>query len=164
MSNSSQVSALRWGLVALLVSSALQFLCFIQWPGNPVRDVTYSIFAAQNLLAHGQLKAINVMSDYGGDLAHFARLHFLVQFPPGHALLYAAVMALGLTPAAATKALGLAGIVSGGVGWIYLARFLGASRTCLMAVGAAYQMIPFVYNEDKDYVIDNHALTLSPLI
>ena len=164
MSNGSQVSALRWGLVALVVSSALHFLCFIQWPGNPVRDVTYSIFAAQNLLAHGQLKAINVMSDYGGDLAQFARLHFLVQFPPGHSLLYAAVMALGLTPAAATKALGLAGIVSGGLGWIYLARFLGASRNCLIAVGAAYPWLPFIGAVYLVYGNDHLALALTPWI
>jgi hypothetical protein len=151
-------------MVAVFVSSALQFLCFIKWPGNPVRDVTYSIFAAQNLLAHGQLKAVNVMSDYGGDLAQFAHLHFLVQFPPGHSLLYAAVMALGLTPAAATKALGWAGIVSGGLGWIYLARLLGASRKCLMAVGAAYPWLPFVGAVYLVYGNDHLALAVTPWI
>jgi hypothetical protein len=164
MPNSAHLSPLRWGLVALLVSSALQFLCFLEWPGNPVRDVTYSIFAAQNLLAHGQLKSINVLADYGGDLAQSARLHFLVQFPPGHALLYAAVMALGLTPAAATKALGLAGIVSGGLGWVYLARFLGASRRCLVVVGAAYPWLPFIGAVYLAYGNDHLALALTPWI
>jgi len=79
-----KLSGLHLALLALLASAALQFVLFARSPRDPMNDVDYSIFAAQNLLARGELKALNLLADYHDDLAQFARLRWMVHFPPGH--------------------------------------------------------------------------------
>lgn len=164
MSATGALPPLRWAVAALLVSAALQWLCFMRWPGNPTPDVAYSIFAAQNFLAHGQLASVNALSDFGGDLAQFAKPRWLIQFPPGQSLLYAAAMGLGLSAGAATKLLALASLAAGGFGWIVLARFLGASQKFLFAVAVLYPWLPFVGMAYLLYTNDHLALAVTPWV
>jgi hypothetical protein len=149
-------------LLALLASAGMQFACFARWPGNPMNDVSYSIFAAQNLLAHGQLKSLNVLADYHDDVAQFAHLRWMVHFPPGHSLLYAAAMGLGLNAGSATKALALVGILAGGLGWIFLGRFLGASRKCIALLAAIYPWLPWGGSAYQLYETEHVAFALMP--
>lgn len=157
-----RLSALHWAIVALVLSVAFQFACFARWPREPMSDVGYSIFAAQNLLAHGQLKGINILADYHDDLAQYARLHWMVHYPPGHSLLYAAAMSLGLNPSDATKALVLVGMLAGGLGWIMLGRLLGASRHALLLLAAFYPWLPWVADAYTMYETENVAFALMP--
>jgi hypothetical protein len=158
----SRIAGARWALAALLASATLQFALFLRWPGSPMYDVGYSIFAAQNLLAHGQLKSLNMLADYHGDLAQFAKIRWMVHFPPGHSLLYAAVMGLGLNAGAATKALGFAGLLAGGIGWISLARFLGASKVSAAVLAAVYPWLPFIGTAYQLYETEQVAVALTP--
>lgn len=160
MIQSPRVPGVRSALAMLLVSAALQLTCFARWPGNPARDVHHSIFAAQNFVFHGQLKSINPLADYGDDLAQSARLRWLMHWPPGHSLLYAAVISLGLSAGAATKLLGLLGVVAAGVAWIYLAHGLGASRYCIAALAVAYPWLPFQGHLYIGYNTEHPALAL----
>ena len=157
-----RVAALRWAVASLFLSAAFQLLCFIRWPGNPSQDVNHAVFAAQNLLAHGQLKSVNFLADYGADLAQYAKPHWLIHWPPGQAFLYAVVLGLGLSPGPATKALGFLGVLGGGLGWVLLARFLGASRNCMLAVAAAYPWLPFGVTAYVAYTNDHLALFIMP--
>src|ERR1700743_2835499 len=151
MRYANKLSGPQLALLVLLASAALQFACFARWPGSPMQDLGYSIFAAQNLLAHGHLQSLNVLADYHDDLAQFAHPRWMVHFPPGQSLLYAAAMGLVLNAGAATKALALAGILAGGAGWIVLARFLGASRNCLALLAALYPWLPWAGGAYKQY-------------
>ncbi|MBL6938503.1 MAG: hypothetical protein ISS15_02795 [Alphaproteobacteria bacterium] len=159
---SFNVAGLQPALLVLLASAALQFACYARWPGSPMYDVGYSIFAAQNFVAHGQLKSLNVLADYHDDLAQFAQPRWMVHFPPGHSVLYAAVMSFGLSPGAATKALGLAGILLGGFGWICLARFLGACKSSTTVLATAYPWLPFIGTVYQLYETEQVAIAIMP--
>src|SRR2546427_1762481 len=164
MIHSPRVPGMRSALAMLVVSAALQFACFARWPGNPERDVYHSIFAAENFVLHGQLKSINPLADYGDDLAQSTRPRWMMHWPPGHSLLYVAVMSLRLSAGPGTKLLGLLCVVAGGVGWIYLARGLGASGSCIAALAAAYPWLPFQGNLYINYSNEHPALALVPWI
>lgn len=157
-----KLSALQLALLALFASAALQFTWFALSPRDPMNDVDYSIFAAQNLLARGELKSVNILADYKDDLAQFARLRWMVHFPPGHSLLYAAAMSLGLDPSNATNALALVGILVGGIGWIFLARFLKASRNCIVVLAALYPWLPWAGRAYQLYETEHVALAVMP--
>src|ERR1700744_5000098 len=162
MRHACKMSSLQLSLLVLLASAALQFACFARWPGSPMQDLGYSIFAAQNLLSHGQLRSLNVLADYRDDLAQFAHPRWMVHFPPGQSLLYAAAMGPGLNAGAATKALILAGVIGGGLGWIFLARFLGASRNCIALSAAIYPWLPWAGSAYKQYNTEDVAFALMP--
>jgi hypothetical protein len=162
VSLASWITAARRALAALLVSAALQFAWFLRWPGNPMYDVSYSIFAAQNLLAHGQLQSLNMLADYHDNLAQYAQVRWMVHFPPGQSLLYAAAMGLGLSAGAATKALGLAGVIAGGVGWICLARRLGAPKLWIVILAALYPWLPYVASVYQLYETEQVAVAIMP--
>jgi len=157
-----KLSGLHLALLALVASAAFQFALFARSPRDPMNDVDYSIFAAQNLLARGELKALNLLADYHDDLAQYARLRWMVHFPPGHSLLYAAVMGLGLNPSDATKVLALLGVLAGGFGWIFLARFLGASRYCLLLLALLYPWLPWAGRAYQLYETEHVAFAVMP--
>lgn len=125
-------------------------------------DLGYSIFAAQNLIGHGTLVSLNMLTDYHDDLAHAAQLRFMVHFPPGQSLLYAAAMSLGLSAGAATKLLVLLGILIGGSGWLRLARYLKASSVCLLLLAIAYPWLPFSGSAYTLYETEHVAAALMP--
>jgi len=156
-------SPVQLALLALLISAAVQFAWFAGSPHDPMNDVDYSIFAAQNLLAHGELKGLNLLSDFRDDLAQFAQRRWMVHYPPGHSLLYAAAMGLGLNPSDATKALALTGMLAGGIGWILLARFLGASRSWLVLLASFYPWLPWVANAYRLYETEYVVFAIMPL-
>lgn len=158
----SKIAGAPWALAALLASATLEFALFLRWPGSPMYDVSYSIFAAQNLLAHGQLHSLNMLADYHDDLAQFARVRWMVHFPPGQSLLYAAVMGLGLSAGAATKALGLAGVIAGGIGWISLAGSLGASKRGIAVLAAVYPWLPYIAGVYQLYETEQVAVAIMP--
>ena len=152
----------RLALLVLILSAAVQYACFRRWPGNPMFDLGYSIFAAQNLLGHGRRVSLNMLADFHDDLAQAAHLRFLVHFPPGQSLLYAAAMSLGLGAGAATKLLVLLGIVVGGTGWLCLARCLKASPACLLALAIIYPWLAFAGAAYSLYETEHVAGALMP--
>lgn len=158
------VSGLRSPWLILLVSAAIQFLCFARWPGNTDRDVSYSIFAAQNLIHHGQLRSINPLGAYGRDVAQYSRLRWMQHWPPAHSLLYAAVMGLGAQPGTATKLLGLLCVVVGGLGWLRLVGLMDAPGYLMVVLAAAYPLLPFINNVYVVYQNDHLAPALAPWI
>jgi hypothetical protein len=103
-----------------------------------------------------------MLADYHDDLAQYAQVRWMVHFPPGHSLLYAAAMGLGLSPGAATKALGLAGVIAGGIGWIFLARRLGAPPPWIVILAALYPWLPFIASVYQLYETEQVAVAIMP--
>lgn len=157
-----RLSPFQLATLAMIASVFIHFAGFARWHGTPMVDVSYSIFAAQNLVGHGRLEGIDILADHSADLSQFAHLHWMVHFPPGHSLLYAAAMSLGLSPGAATKALALAGVLAGGLGWICLARFLGASRRALLILATIYPWLPWAWTAYWLYETDHVVWAIMP--
>jgi hypothetical protein len=77
----SFVTNLKLCLAVLLISSLIDFSFFIRWPGNPDSDVHHSVFAAENFVATGKLRSINLYPERTDDLAAHTQLKWMTQWP-----------------------------------------------------------------------------------
>ena len=157
-------SAVFWAVVVLLASSLMQYLDFARWPGNPDWDVHHSIFAAQNWLATGKLRSIDLFPDSDDDLAKHAEVRWMTHWPPMHSLLYAATMMSGLSVGASTKVLALLSVILGGFGWVLLLR--NPRRASRLFVWVRHRVsLDVVYREIYlDYKNDHWACAIAPWI
>ncbi len=155
---------LRTAIAALLLSASVHSVCFWRWPGDPDWDVTHSVFAAQNFLAHKGLRSIDFDPEATDDLAHHARIKWMTHWPPAHSVLYVAVMMWGIAPGPATKILVLVCVVVGGLGWILLARALDGTPLSLVAIAVAYPWLSFMARAYLDYKNDHLACALAPWV
>jgi len=155
---------MKTAIAALLLSASIHFACFWNWPGDPDWDVNHSVFAAQNFLAHKELKSINLFPEPTDDLARHTQLRWMTHWPPAHSWLYTAVMGLGLAPGPATKVLAFFCVFIGGLGWVLLARSLDGSPLSLLAVAVAYPWLSLVARLYLDYKNDHLACALAPWV
>ena len=149
---------------ALLVSACLHMACFLRWPGNPDWDVCYSVYAAQNFLSGHGLRSFNLFPDPTDDVARHAQIRWMTQWPPAQSWTYLAVMGSGLKPGSATKVLAFLCILVGGLGWLFLAGKLGATRLTLVAIAAAYPWLSFLVRSYLDYKNDHLACAIAPWV
>ena len=124
----------------------------------------HSIFAAENWLATGKLRSVDLYPNSDDDLAKHTEVRWMTHWPPLHSLLYAATMMSGLSAGASTKVLALLSVIVGGFGWVLLLRTLGAPAVYLFGVAFAYPWMSFIARIYLDYKNDHWACAIAPWI